>query len=58
MVARVLPPLGENLQINQWFDVLSTHQSKELAAARDTKLAIAIEPTDKDEIWTVQRVRE
>ncbi|KAJ4365838.1 hypothetical protein N0V83_008459 [Neocucurbitaria cava] len=54
MVAGGRTPLGENLQINQWFDVLSIQIDGELAAARDTKLAIAIEVVDKDELWTVQ----
>lgn len=54
MVAGGKTPLGKNLQISQWFDVLSIQINGKLASERDTKVVIELDVTDEDAKWTIE----
>lgn len=54
MVAGGRTPLGPNLNVSQWFDILSIQINGELAAQRDTKVVIDFDVVDENASWTIE----
>ncbi|KAF2018025.1 Metallo-hydrolase/oxidoreductase [Aaosphaeria arxii CBS 175.79] len=54
MVAGGRTPLGPNLDVGQWFDILSIQINGEVAAERDTKVRIEFNVIDENARWTIE----